>query len=42
MAEAKTYLDPELKKKAKQKAQKMGVSLAAYLRKILIKDLQIS
>ncbi len=42
MAEVKTYLDPETKKKVKEKARKMGLSLSTYLRKLLIKDLQSS
>jgi hypothetical protein len=39
MVEIKTYLSPETKKKVKEKAKKMGVSLAFYLRSLVIKDL---
>jgi predicted HicB family RNase H-like nuclease len=40
MAEAKTYLAPELKKKIKEKAKAKGITLASFIRQALIEKLE--
>lgn len=40
MVATKTYLSPELKKKAKEKAKEQGITLATFLRQALIEKLE--